>query len=134
MKTYHILSVLFIPFLFLGCEEDEGLFDNKDEFDEKMQLEAWAQPGSLKAGCSYYKAVFDPPPRGTGVEEWKDGKITVPTLVIHGLRDHAMLPQILDPLDEYVEDLKLVTSETGTHWIIDEEPELIISSIRDFVR
>ena len=113
---------------------ESGLFDNKDEFDAQMQLEAWAQTGSLKAGCSYYKAVFDPPPRGTGVEEWKDGKITVPTLVIHGMRDHAMLPQILDPLDEYVEDLKIIRAENGSHWMMDDEPTLLIREIRRFAR
>ena len=111
-----------------------GIFDNKDDLGEKMLREAWAQPGSLKAGCAYYKAAYDPPPRGTGVDEWKDGKIKVPTLVIHGMQDHAMLPQILDPLDEYVEDLKIVRSENSSHWILDDAPDVVIKEIRQFVK
>ena len=110
-----------------------GIFENKNAFDEQKDRDAWAQPGSLEAGLHYYGALYDPPRGGTGIKEW-DGTITVPTLVIHGLRDHAMLPQVLDPLDEYVEDLKIIRSETGRHWMMDDEPDLIIKEIREFVR
>jgi len=113
---------------------EAGIFDNKDDLGEKMLREAWAQPGSLKAGCTYYKAAYDPPPRGTGVDEWKDGKIKVPTLVIHGMQDHAMLPQILDPLDEYVENIKIVRVENSSHWILDDAPDVVIKEIRQFVK
>jgi len=112
---------------------ETGIFDNKNSFDEQKDLEAWAQPGSLEAGCNYYRAAYTNPTRGTGVEEWKDGKITVPTLVIHGMRDHAILPVTLEGLEDYVKDLKIIRSATGSHWMMDDKPELIISSIREFI-
>jgi len=112
---------------------ETGVFDNKNAFDEQKDLEAWAQPGSLEAGCNYYRAAFKNPTRGTGIKEW-DGTITVPTLVIHGMRDHAILPVTLEGLEDYVKDLKIIRSETGSHWMMDDEPELIISSIREFVK
>lgn len=112
---------------------ETGVFDKKNAFDEQKDLEAWAQPGSLEAGCNYYRAAFDPPTRGTGVKEW-DGTITVPTLVIHGMRDHAILPVTLEGLEDYVKDLKILRSDTSSHWIMDDAPELIISSIREFIK
>jgi hypothetical protein len=50
------------------------------------------------------------------------------------MQDHAMLPQILDPLDEYVEDLKIVRAENGSHWMMDDEPALIIREIKGFIK
>ena len=113
--------------------EESGIFNNMNEFDEQKYREAWAQPGSLEAGCNYYRAAFDPPTRGTGIKEW-DGTITVPTLVIHGMLDHAILPVTLEGLEDYVKDLKIIRSENSSHWMMDDVPELIISSIREFVR
>ncbi len=113
--------------------EEAGIFNNMNEFDEQKYREAWAQPGSLEAGCNYYRAAYDPPTRGTGVKEWEDGIITVPTLVIHGMRDHAILPITLEGLEDYVKDLKIIRSDTSSHWMMDDEPDMIIKEIRKFV-
>ncbi len=110
-----------------------GIFDNKNSFDEQKDLEAWSQPGSLEAGCNYYKALVNPKTRGAGVNEW-DGTVAVPTLVIHGMQDFAILPVTLEGLEDYVKDLKIIRSETSGHWIMDDSPELVISSIQDFIK
>ena len=49
------------------------------------------------------------PPEATSL------RVRVPTLVIWGMRDEALLPGSLDGLDEYVEDLKIVRIADAGH-------------------
>jgi pimeloyl-ACP methyl ester carboxylesterase len=57
----------------------------------------------------------------------------MPTLVIWGLRDKALLPVQLEGLDALVDDLRLVTSTSAGHFIPWEEPETVTMAIRDFL-
>jgi pimeloyl-ACP methyl ester carboxylesterase len=59
--------------------------------------------------------------------------LRMPTLVIWGLRDKALLPVQLEGLDQVVEDLRIVTSTAAGHFIPWEEPETVTSAIRDFL-
>ena len=96
------------------------------EFDKQKYVEAWSQAGAITAGVNYYRANLD----------FKDltGIIKVPTLVIWGMKDKALLPQVLDGLEDYVEDLKIVRSNDSSHWVMHDDPELVISSIKDFLK
>jgi epoxide hydrolase 4 len=46
----------------------------------------------------------------------------VPTLVVWGMQDHALLPSLLEGLDEFVPDLTIHRIEDGTHWIAHDTP------------
>ena len=61
-------------------------------------------------------------------------EIKVPTLVIWGEEDPALLTGNLDGLEDYIEDLTVTRIPDGTHWVIHEQPELINSLIRDFIK
>ena len=99
-------------------------FEDFSAFDKKQYLSAWAQPGALLGGVNYYRA-------NVSFSDWT-GKITVPTLVIHGMKDIAVLSSVLDGLPDYVVDLKIVRAEKSSHWVMHDEPELIISSFKEF--
>ena len=103
----------------------EGMINKKDftEFDQKQYLSAWTQPAIL-GGVNYYRA-------NTSFKDWS-GKITVPTLVIHGMKDMAVLPSVLDELSNYVSDLKVIRAENASHWVMHDVPELIVSSFKEF--
>ena len=60
--------------------------------------------------------------------------IDVPTLVLWGLADTALLPQNIEGLDEYVSDLEIITYEGITHWIEHEIPTEMATEIRNFVQ
>ena len=94
------------------------------DFDKGQYLSAWAQPGAILGGVNYYKA-------NTSFKDFT-GKITVPTLVIHGMKDVAVLSSVLDGLSDYVDDLKIVRVEDSSHWVMHDQPELVISSFKDF--
>ena len=70
--------------------------------------EAWAQPGALRGGLNYYRAArMGEQVAGGGVPEEYATKITsqtveVPTLVIWGENDTALLPSLTRGLSEWV--------------------------------
>jgi pimeloyl-ACP methyl ester carboxylesterase len=107
--------------------------------ERRFYIEDWGRPGAMTAMLSWYRASpIDVPAPGEEAElpAWTLGPfphLKMPTLVIWGLRDKALLPVQLDGLDELVEDLRILTSPTAGHFVPWEEPEFVTSAIRDFV-
>ncbi|MFX1284624.1 MAG: alpha/beta fold hydrolase [Promethearchaeota archaeon] len=97
----------------------------KDEFDRQKYIQAWSQPDAIVSGVNYYRANLS-------FDDWS-GVINVPTLVIWGMKDIALLSGLLEGLSKYISDLKIVRSENSGHWIMYDDPELVISSIQDFL-
>ena len=112
--------------------------------EEKRQkyLDAWSQPGALTGSLNYYRTSPLYPPTSTEDEEQIKGilnlpkemlAVRVPTLVIWGEQDQALLTGNLEGLEEYVDDLTIKRIPDGTHWVSHEQPELVNSLIRDFI-
>jgi epoxide hydrolase 4 len=73
------------------------------------------------------------PASGTlGVEEHAT-VVSVPTLVIWGERDTALLTGNLDGLERYAPNLTVHRVPDGSHWVIHEQPDLINRVIRDYL-
>ena len=113
--------------------------------DEKRQkyIDAWSQPGALTGSLNYYRASPLYPPTSKSVEEQISSilnlpkemfAVKVPTLVIWGEEDRALLTGNLNGLEDYTEDLTVKRIPDGTHWVIHEQPELVNSLIRDFIK
>ncbi|MHA1669520.1 MAG: alpha/beta fold hydrolase [Promethearchaeota archaeon] len=92
--------------------------------DEEKYMEAWSKPGSITCGVNYYWANLD-------YEDWS-GIIKVPTLVIHGMKDTAILPVVLERLEEYVEDLKIIRAKDLGHSAMKENPQMVGSEFLSF--
>ncbi len=60
--------------------------------------------------------------------------VSVPTLVIWGMDDPALLPCNLDGLEDYVKDLKVVRVDNASHWIVHEHPALVNHAIGNFLK
>ncbi len=116
------------------------------EEDKKAYMEAWSQPGALTGGLNYYRAAqVGPPtpaangdttaPQSSGNFALDPSKLTVsvPTLVIWGEKDTALLPSNLDGLDEFVPDLTVKRIADGSHWVIHEKPSEVDGYIREFL-
>lgn len=101
--------------------------------------EAWAQPGALTAGLNYYRCspLYPPTPEDPGAAALKldpaQFTVRVPTLVIWGEADTALLPGLLEGLDQYVPDLRIERIPGGSHWIGHTHPEPVNALIRDFI-
>jgi pimeloyl-ACP methyl ester carboxylesterase len=109
------------------------------EEEKKAYLDDWARPGALTAMLNWYRASrIAVPAVGEEAEApfWTKGPfphLTMPTLVIWGLKDKALLPVQLGGLHDLVDDLRIVTSSTAGHFIPWEEPETVTGAIRDFI-
>jgi pimeloyl-ACP methyl ester carboxylesterase len=53
----------------------------------------------------------------------------VPTTVLWGEQDHALLPGLLDGLERWVPQLTLHRVPTGSHWLVHEQPGLVAEHI-----
>jgi pimeloyl-ACP methyl ester carboxylesterase len=108
------------------------------EADRTAYLEAWAQPGALTGGLNFYRAARVGPPAPGETPRNLAGDLSgwvvkVPTLVIWGEKDTALLPENLDGLDRVVSDLTIRRVANGTHWVAHEQPALVNLHIREFL-
>jgi pimeloyl-ACP methyl ester carboxylesterase len=116
-----------------------GLKDGRlGDADRQMYREAWAQPGALTGGLNYYRAAAaGPAPPGETLPDLpfspEDMTVRVPTLVIWGERDTALLPGLVDGLDEFVPRLNLRRVPDASHWVLAEKPDLVNRYIREFL-
>ena len=60
--------------------------------------------------------------------------VNVPTLVIWGEKDTALLTGNLEGLDTYVPKLTIKRVPEGSHWVIHEQPDLIAGYIHEFIK
>jgi pimeloyl-ACP methyl ester carboxylesterase len=121
-------------------------FGSKWDMSEEVRLkyiEAWSRPGALTGGLNYYRASPLYPP--TSPEDEAKIKsildlppemfaVKVPTLVIWGEQDHALLTANLDGLQDYIQDLTVKRIPDGSHWVIHEQPDRVNTLIRDFLK
>lgn len=121
-NNYHLLRMVI-----LGLVKRKGAVT---EFDVERYIEAWSQPGAVDGGLAYYRALQED--REKFLEGWT-GIINVPTLVVHGKRDPAILPQTLKNLENYVKDLKIVFIENASHFVMVDAPEIVIANIKEFI-
>ena len=105
-------------------------------------IQAWSQPGALTGGLNYYRASPLYPPTSAEDEQKIKGilslphdmlAVKVPTLVIWGEKDRALLTGNLEGLEEYVANLTVERIPDGTHWVSHEQPERVNALIREFL-
>jgi epoxide hydrolase 4 len=95
----------------------------------------WRQ--GLTGPLNYYRASPLRPPAAADdllhTLELADDAVTVrvPTTVLWGERDHALLPGLLEGLERWVPDLQLVRVPDASHWIVHEQPALVAETIRN---
>jgi pimeloyl-ACP methyl ester carboxylesterase len=115
-----------------------GWFADADEGWRRSLLEAWSQPGALTGGLNYYRAsmLYPPTPEDPGARklQWRPGDfmVRVPTLVLWGMRDTALLPGCLDGLEAVVPGVKIVRVPEASHWIARERSDLVNREIEAF--
>jgi epoxide hydrolase 4 len=110
-----------------------GIFEDAlSEEDIPLYKEAWGQEGALTGGLNWYRANNIDDPDSLARFQALEATVEIPTRVLWGLDDSALLPQNLDGLDQYVSDLEIVEYEGVDHWIEHRIPEEVAAQIRDF--
>jgi pimeloyl-ACP methyl ester carboxylesterase len=110
------------------------------EADKAAYVEAWSQPGALTGGLNYYRSSGVGPPASGAAPSPEVAPappaamvVRVPTLVIWGEKDTALLTGNLNGLDEVVPKLTIRRIPDGTHWVVREKPAEVNRLIREFL-
>lgn len=106
--------------------------------EKAAYLDEWSQPGAMTAMLNWYRAsavvvpAMDETPERPAFLDGPFPPVTVPTLVIWGMKDSALLPNQTEGLGAYVSDLTLVEVDAG-HFVPWEAPEAVNRAIRDWL-
>jgi pimeloyl-ACP methyl ester carboxylesterase len=88
---------------------------------------AWDQQGARTATINWYRAAFRYPDRDQGAQ-----RVATPTLLVLA-PDDAFIPSDLSRRSLcFLDDGRLVELDTGTHWVIQEDPQTISRLLEDF--
>jgi pimeloyl-ACP methyl ester carboxylesterase len=107
--------------------------------EREQYIADWSEPGGLTAMLNWYRAskVTVPPPGVTlALPDWLRRpfpKVTVPTLVVWGMKDKALLPIQLDGLAELVDDLTIVRLPNAGHFAPWEAPDAVAQALGPFL-
>lgn len=106
--------------------------------EKAAYLDEWSQPGAMTAMLNWYRAsavvvpAMDETPERPAFLDGPFPPVTVPTLVIWGMKDSALLPCQTEGLGAYVPDLTLVEVDSG-HFVPWEAPDAVNRAIRDWL-
>ena len=107
--------------------------------EREKYIAEWSQPGGFAAMLNWYrgsKVIVPPPGLTVPLPDWllrAFPKVPVPTLVIWGMQDGALLPIQLEGLDELVEDLRIVRLSDAGHFAPWEAPAEVAGAVLDFL-
>ena len=107
--------------------------------ERQQYIADWSQPGAFNAMLNWYRGsrVVVPPPGVTAPLPDRllraFPKVKVPTLVVWGMKDTALLPVQLDGLDDLIEDLAVVRLPDIGHFAPWEAGEEVASALKAFL-
>jgi len=96
--------------------------------DIEKYKEAWSQPGALTSMLNWYRAYVQHP-----AQLPEDVRIKVPTLMIWGMKDHALTHRMARPSMDYVDDGNLILFPDATHWVQHDAAEEVNHYLTDFI-
>ena len=100
------------------------------EADLEAYKSAAAKPGALTAMINYYRnifrSIFNNPER-----QWQ--RLEVPTLMIWGESDTALGKELTYDTDAYVKNLQIKYIPNCSHWVQQEQPQLVNQYMREFL-
>lgn len=92
--------------------------------------EAWSQSGAVTGALNYYRNLHA---FHRMLRAGRDWTINVPTLVLWGDEDAALVTENLEGLEKLVPQLTLKRHRTATHWVVHEDPDWVNDNIRAFL-
>jgi pimeloyl-ACP methyl ester carboxylesterase len=107
--------------------------------ERAQYIAEWSQPGGFAAMLNWYRAsqlIVPPPGVQVPVPDWVLSlfpTVKVPTLVIWGMKDKALLPIQLDCLDALVDDLTIHRIPDAGHFVPWEKPEEVAAALKPFL-
>jgi pimeloyl-ACP methyl ester carboxylesterase len=125
--------------LFASFEsKEDGAARWLDETRRERYRSVWAR--GLTGPLNYYRAtpLYPPTAHDPGAAalslDAARFMVRVPTLVLWGVRDRALLPCLLDGLEELVPEIAVERLPAASHWLAHEEPAHVAERVRFFLQ
>lgn len=115
----------FISDAFTKMAVNPSVFTPKDL---EAYKDAVAKRGALTGMLNYYRNIFQSLGQG---QSWEILKIR--TLMIWGEQDTALGKELTYGTQEYVQDLTIRYISDSSHWVQQEQPDLVNQYIREFL-
>ena len=100
------------------------------EGDIDRYVEALSRPGALTAAINYYRALAR---RAPAVSRALRRRIEAPVMVIWGLRDLFLVPELAHPDPALVSDARVERLPDASHWVQQDRPEKVNALLLDFL-
>jgi pimeloyl-ACP methyl ester carboxylesterase len=103
----------------------------------RRYVEVWRH--GLTGPLNYYRASpLHPAPESSqataGLRLSEDQfLVSAPTLVLWGMRDESLVPELLDGLEQWVPNVVIERFAAATHWIVHEEPVRVTERLLAFL-
>jgi epoxide hydrolase 4 len=107
---------------------NSGKIDTFTDEDIEKYKEAWSQPGAMTAMINWYRAAARYP-----MSIPKDMRVTVPTLMMWGMKDFALSHRMARPSMDYCEEGNLILFPDATHWVQLDAAEEVNHYVIDFL-
>lgn len=117
-----------------------GMGEQPEWFDAAIREryhDCWSR--GLTGGVNYYRASpLHPPtenePGASRLElDPENFRVHVPTRILWGEKDKALLPSLLNGLDDLVDDVRIERLPDASHWVVHEYPALVNQWLRLFL-
>ena len=110
---------------FLGMAVKKSAFTQADIDQYKNAI---AKRGALTSTINYYRNALQ-----SGIVEKNWSVLDVPTLMIWGEEDTALGKELTYGTEQYVRDFQIRYIPNCSHWVQQEQPELVNQYIREFI-
>jgi pimeloyl-ACP methyl ester carboxylesterase len=100
--------------------------------DTRIILDQFREPERAWASVQIYRSFvvreIGPMLRG----RYRSLRLLTPTLWLHGMRDAVIRPEMLRGYEPYADDLEIEYVENASHFIAEEQPEIVLERALDF--
>ena len=93
--------------------------------------QAAAQPGALRAMINWYRGLVL---SWRQLQQTADATIDTPTLMVWGEQDTALGKELTEGTDQYVANLTLRYLPDASHWVQQDQPEIVNAMLSAFLR
>jgi pimeloyl-ACP methyl ester carboxylesterase len=101
--------------------------------DARMYSECMRAPGHAEAGSRWYRSYQTGEMLRWVRGEYADARVEVPVRWLIGTDDPVIRPELTDGYAEHISDFEIELVDGLGHWIVAQQPELVLDRIRAFL-
>jgi pimeloyl-ACP methyl ester carboxylesterase len=100
------------------------------EAEANRYVDAFTDRRALTSAVNYYRAAF----REGQTLRRRVRRVVAPTLLVWGMRDRYLVPELTEGLGSWVPDLRVERLPRATHWVQHDDPQRVNELMIDFLR